>query len=233
MECLEIWSVLSDVFVVSASKKRRFTSAIITVAVGQGELPVEFHVHEDLLREHSGFFEAALNGQWKEAQERKIKLPEDNPDVVDVYVQWLYGGKIEAAVPEAARHSGWMRSVFWAYLYVFSDKIQDLSFANAVMEAWTMYIDEPRAGSKRIYSSLDCVEVIYEHTASGSPARQFLVHVWTTCGRSGWFDVDGCEAGLLQYPEFLLDLARAYTPKSRTGGHQSLYETREKWLHRV
>lgn len=205
-------------------------------------------MHEDLLRQHSvrnydpkdcnradqikEFFKVALNGQWKEAQERKITLPEDEPDVVDMYVQWLYGATIEAAVPEAWRETGRVKSIFWAEVYIFSEKIQDRAFANATMEAWTASIDQPFADGIRRFPAASAVSKIYQHTTSGSPVRHFLVHIWVTDRRSHWM-TDGYDADLLLgCPEFLLDLARATSPE-RGRPHQSLYDMRERWLYDV
>ncbi|GIZ37303.1 hypothetical protein CKM354_000075300 [Cercospora kikuchii] len=193
-----------------ASKKRRYASAIITLVVGQDEESVSFHVHEDLLREHSHFFDAALKNQWKEAQERKIALPEDKPDIVDMYVQWLYGGKIEAAVPET-----WHRA-----------------FPNAIMEAWTSSIDQPNANGSRYLTSVRTLSEIYQNTTSGSPVRQFLVHIWATYRRDHWMRSDDDVERLLECPEFLLDLARATVPKP-ANPYQSLHEMRKKWLYDV
>ena len=47
----------------------------IEVAVGTSE-PVIFHVQAAALKAHSGFFAAALNKGWKEAEEKVVKLPD-------------------------------------------------------------------------------------------------------------------------------------------------------------
>ena len=176
------------------------------------------------------FFDAALNNNWKEAQERKIKLPEDEPDVVDVYVQWLYGSTIEAAVPEDWREEGRVESKCWARVYIFSEKIRDHAFANAIMEAWTISIDQPDVNGSRKFVSTTAISKIYQHTSSGSLVRQFLVHVWATYHNSGWLTKNDAEERLLECPEFLLDIVRANAPK-RSRAHESLYGMREDWLY--
>ncbi|CAK1360416.1 hypothetical protein CB0940_06468 [Cercospora beticola] len=214
------------------SKKRRYASAIIAVVAGQDERSATFHVHEDLLREHSHFFDAALNHQWKEAQERKITLPEDNPDVVDVYVQWLYGDTVKDALTKTLGGPRRFRSAVWAVAYLFGDKIQDRPFSNAVMEAWTLSIDEPLDDGLRRYVSAGCVRKVYKHTTSGSLVRQFLVHIWAHYRILRWMKEGVDEDHLLDCPEFLLDLARATVTKTDES-HQSLFEMREKWLYDV
>ncbi|PPJ59893.1 hypothetical protein CBER1_08329 [Cercospora berteroae] len=210
----------------------RYTCAIITVAVGTNESPDEFRVHEDLLREHSDFFEAALNNQWKEAQERKITLPEDEPDVVDTYVQWLYGSTIEAAAPSAMQIEGRITNRIWAKLYVFGDKIQDRVFANAVMEAWTAALDSPPPGAIRTFPDIRCILTIYQHTTPGNPARKFLVHVWAAYRKLRWMEEGRHKNSLLECPEFLLDLARATAPKVDEP-YRDLYPMHGQWLYEI
>jgi hypothetical protein len=50
----------------------------------------EFSVHEDLICPRSHFFEKALNGAWKESEERKVDLPEDEPEVFALYLKLRY-----------------------------------------------------------------------------------------------------------------------------------------------
>lgn len=54
-----------------------------------GEDRIKFHVHEGKLCELS-FFRAALQGQFKEASEKAINMPEDDPEAVSALIEWLY-----------------------------------------------------------------------------------------------------------------------------------------------
>jgi hypothetical protein len=49
-----------------------------------------FTVHQDLISTRSEFFAKALRGDWKEAQERTVVLPDDEPEVFRLYLQFLY-----------------------------------------------------------------------------------------------------------------------------------------------
>lgn len=51
---------------------------------------VRFVVHEALLTHHSPFFRAALTGKFKEAEEKVVRLPEEQPSVVESFVYWVY-----------------------------------------------------------------------------------------------------------------------------------------------
>lgn len=64
---------------------------IITLYVGEDR--IEYHVHEDTLCKLP-FFRAALLGQFKEATEKAITMPEDDPEAVSALIKWLYNAEL-------------------------------------------------------------------------------------------------------------------------------------------
>lgn len=64
-------------------------SPIATLYVGQRR--VEFHVHEDTLTKLP-FFRAALQGQFREASEKAICMPDDDPSKITAMIEFLYTG---------------------------------------------------------------------------------------------------------------------------------------------
>ncbi|KAL6707974.1 hypothetical protein ACN47E_003648 [Coniothyrium glycines] len=68
-----------------------------TVLVGKEEK--KFVLHEKLLVHYSGFFRAALTGKFKEAEEKVARLLDDDADVFEMFVHWLYHGDF----PDRAR----------------------------------------------------------------------------------------------------------------------------------
>lgn len=64
-------------------------SPIVTLSVGQDS--VQFHVHEDTLCSLP-FFQAALHGHFKEATDKIISMPEDDPSKICALVEFLYTG---------------------------------------------------------------------------------------------------------------------------------------------
>ncbi|OBT49086.1 hypothetical protein VE00_00116 [Pseudogymnoascus sp. WSF 3629] len=67
-------------------------SDIVTVYVGPREK--RYSIHKALLTSQSEYFEKALNGKFKEADEQTIRLPEDSPDAFDLLIGWLYQNQI-------------------------------------------------------------------------------------------------------------------------------------------
>ena len=51
----------------------------------------KFHLHRDLLCSRSDYFRACFVGDFKEAQQRELSLPEDDAESFDLFVTWLYG----------------------------------------------------------------------------------------------------------------------------------------------
>lgn len=74
-------------------------SPIITLHVGQEQL--QFHVHEDTLSKLP-FFRAALQGQFREASEKSITMPDDDPSGVSAMIQFLYVGNYTYAYDPAS-----------------------------------------------------------------------------------------------------------------------------------
>lgn len=64
-------------------------SAIATLHVGAQR--VQFHVHEDTLCQLP-FFQAALHGKFKEASEKTISMPEDDPNYISALTEFLSTG---------------------------------------------------------------------------------------------------------------------------------------------
>ena len=52
----------------------------------------QFTVYESLISSNSAFFANALGRDWKEARERVVPLPENEPEVFRLYLTYLYVG---------------------------------------------------------------------------------------------------------------------------------------------
>lgn len=64
-------------------------SSTVTLIIGAD--PVEFYVPQRVLCTLP-FFQAALQGEFREAAEQKIRMPEDEPQLVSAMIQFLYTG---------------------------------------------------------------------------------------------------------------------------------------------
>jgi BTB/POZ domain len=67
---------------------------IITLKVGKGGQQIEFTVHKDVICEASPFFKAACKPENMKPDSRVIELPEDEPEVIQIMVYWIYHNEI-------------------------------------------------------------------------------------------------------------------------------------------
>jgi len=63
-------------------------SEVVSVLVGKERK--EFIVHKKLICQASKFFNDAFTGPFKEGQENKMDMPEDDPEVFSCFIDWLY-----------------------------------------------------------------------------------------------------------------------------------------------
>ena len=164
---------------------------IATVAVGSEEKP--FFVHTTMLQ-HSEFFKAALKEEWKEGQQRIVKLPDVEPHLFEAYIQWQYRGKINFGESPASYNF-----VTLAKLYGFGERLVDGVFQDRVLDtivAGVRDAERPAPGSV-------CVNTIYRNTPEGSPARRLMVDIYV----NSKFTLEEPEY------EFLKDLTRALMDK--------------------
>lgn len=153
---------------------RRYSSAyareIVTVEVGSSESTRAFHIHRGLLTFYSGYFKAALNGRFVEAQSGVIKLDTEEPAVFEEFVKWLYTHKPRTEkITYENRKQHYLSIV---KLWIFADR-RDVpllmnemidSFQHDVVRVWAM----PR----------DVLKEVYENTIEGSTLRRMIVDMY-------------------------------------------------------
>ena len=151
---------------------------IVSVLVGP-ETTV-LNVHENLVRSRSTFFEAALKKCWQEGREARLHLPEDAHEIVKLYFQFLYAHKLfinwTRRAGELSRNANFPEYITLAHLYVFGEKVGDVMFKNAVVDAFIRRAITP-VGDRKWNPVTKAVDIIYRGTMSGSPARRLMVDV--------------------------------------------------------
>jgi hypothetical protein len=78
---------------------RRFQSPIIPVRCGPHA--ETFPVHRDILTK-SEYFRKALEGEFREAGDQAIDLPEEDPSIFSFVIAYLYEGKFVPIKPVAS-----------------------------------------------------------------------------------------------------------------------------------
>ena len=126
----------------------------------------KFHLHKVLLEDRSGFFRMALDGGFKEQEERAVYLPDGDVAAFELFVLWLYGSKL--AVPTAV--DGFMTHL---KLYAMAEKFSLEELKNMLMDlvrtCCCQRIDIP---------TYEHVAYIYQSTPENSPMRLLVSRVF-------------------------------------------------------
>jgi hypothetical protein len=172
-----------------------------TVVLLVGKEQQEMLVHTNIISAHSTFFRTALKKEWKEGQTRVIKLPEDDPDIVTRYLDFVYHNRLvtQCKSQPDANH------IDLALLYVYGERVLDTYIQNTIVEhllKLTAVIDRNKAGHPH-YPGPAVVEITYEGTTAALPFRRLLIDMYARHGSEEWLSHDDL------HPAFCLDVARA------------------------
>ena len=93
-----------------------------------------------LLSRYSKFFHVACNGPFKEGQKNKIVLPECNPKLFQLFVQWIYFNTISDNID--SEEDVWNAFRAWA----LGDRLMASEFKNCIMKLLheTHAMDDPK-----------------------------------------------------------------------------------------
>jgi hypothetical protein len=80
------------------------TASIITLVVGREQRL--FAAHEDVLC-HSPFFQAACRGQFLEATNKRVSLPDEEPEIFSSVLEYLYKGDYYPRLMHNKRKNTW------------------------------------------------------------------------------------------------------------------------------
>ncbi|GIZ43510.1 hypothetical protein CKM354_000673500 [Cercospora kikuchii] len=152
----------------SLIKTRRSHSPI---AVHVGKSPGKtLYAFEATVRASSRFFDAALKKVWEEGRSREIHLPEHDPEIVKIYLNWVDIGELdyEDETDVERNESG----VFYRLIHAFllGDKLLAPDFKDAVTDAVaSVYADGLWMPGKGLR------QILYENTMPGATLRRMVI----------------------------------------------------------
>ena len=163
-------------------------------------------VHSNHLVSASPVFKAAVSQHWQEGKTNVITLPEDEPDIVNLYLNFVYTDTLPCRVMQGPYRAGDEDSetTALAKLYVFGEKYQDHRLKVAVINAIFALSETSRDDGFTWYLTSSDIDVIYKGTLPGSPAGQLMVEQHAHHGTVNWLHHETNNA------EFLLDLDREF-----------------------
>ncbi|TVY88126.1 hypothetical protein LAWI1_G006725 [Lachnellula willkommii] len=162
-------------------------SKLVTLVVGPEKK--EFVVHKEFACQYSPVFQAAFNGEFIEGQTQNYVLEDVTEPVARLLVNWLYTQQLD----------------IWRYKSGHAEKAaEDLSIYKLLLPGLQNLIvhtiQEINRATK--YTSIGCINYVYENTCEESPLRKLFVHQCACYVGWIWF-----RETPQHFPkEFLLDL---------------------------
>lgn len=165
------------------------------VTIGEGPAAKTFKLHKGVLTFYSGYFEKALNGQFREAHSSVVEISDTNANVFETVLYWLYNRRFTAAAED--------HTIDWdtiVDLWIFGDAHDVPLLQNTAINAL-----HQKVVKEWIVPTAQIVPV-YENTVHGSQLRQYLIDAF---GKLGGHDVHLAKGEeYLWTKEALCDLVR-------------------------
>lgn len=137
--------------IVKLTDGRLLYGDVVTVEVGEGK--VKHYVHEGLLRRHSEWFAARMNGKW--GNTKRIELPDDDSEIFAIFVEVMYHNELPMPTPSQQSDSldeyigrqrkfaeRNLRPHILAKLYIFADMRQCLRLRCLAIDAFRRWLKE-------------------------------------------------------------------------------------------
>ncbi|KAK4547290.1 hypothetical protein LTR36_000945 [Oleoguttula mirabilis] len=188
-----------------------FKAPVIAIIVGEGSTST-FYVDERLICQQSAFFKAALSKSWTEGARRVVRLPDEEEKVVHAYLHWLYHNKVACLDTENDGYS------LLASLYVFGEKLLDKTFKDVIIDCIIatsrgLVVKDGTTNMHR-FPAKESVDILYQGTSEGSPARQMLVDMHQVYAKETWINGDANHDFLVELTTALIRNDR-YTASAR------------------
>lgn len=140
--------------------------AIAVIKVGPEKK--EFWIHKGVLCRAGSFFQAALEGGFKEALEQTIEMPEADVGAFKQFLVWLYSGQFPDPMASSTEEANWD---LFVQLYIFAETYGIPALQNdsidVLCKLWELGDMFPS----------DIIKKAYKATPSNSPLRKFMVDV--------------------------------------------------------
>jgi hypothetical protein len=162
-----------------------------------GNEGVEYKVHKTLLSKHPEYFAPATQEECEGGQDHTVVLLNDTPPIVELYLHWLYTGRIFSLGKTVkqdgdGRHDEFNKNAHMFDLlvdgFIFGEKVQDGNFKDAVIDTLIHTVTTPDVAGVCWYPTRRLMTRAYAETHEGSPIRRLLVDMYMFHGRDEWVD---------------------------------------------
>ena len=160
-----------DQFQSDLAAKRLLSGPLLEITVGsEGK---RWHIHHNLLRHHSSFFDedSLIDGEERRIKDGKVDLSEEDPKAFRILAKWLYQGRIED-VAKLDKDKQWDYAYACQNLYMLCDRIQ-------IRELKNLAIDQFRKGcyESKLVPGADEIKPVYDRLPANSPFRKLVSRI--------------------------------------------------------
>ena len=138
----------------------------------------QFHLHHDLLCDRSDYFKACFEGDFKEADQKELYLPEDVIESFGLFVRWLYGAPLKKISSKDEL------SVYFT-LFVLANKLCLEHLRNETMDQILRF---HRTSTYPVPIDYQILRFIYRNTSDRDSIRKYLVELAAWTAVSEWVD---------------------------------------------
>ncbi|KAF2653804.1 hypothetical protein K491DRAFT_569063, partial [Lophiostoma macrostomum CBS 122681] len=142
---------------------------LVRVIVGKDDEQKTFYVHEGLICARSKFFFNAMKKEWSESEDKRVQLPDDEPDLFGLYLTLLYTDTLPINHKSISGSAQFLQLV---RLYILADKVMDVKSRNTIMH--TLLV---RNAKDAALPSSESIRVLYKNTTPQCPARRLFVDI--------------------------------------------------------
>lgn len=186
-------------------------ASTVTLHVGPEDQAKDFVVHRNLIERRSKAMCESMSGEWKDQSSCVISLPEDEPDIVALYQQWLYTGCIITTDPSSPNASQEYRNL--VKCYILGDKFLDGAFKDCTIDSIVSLLVQTHLFDPTLST------LVYDSTTPNSPLRKLWQAIYIFCGSASWLSDTNAP-----HPQFSLDLSRKQMQSLPAGGTSILLE---------
>ena len=139
-----------------------------------------FVIHKRLVCQVSPYFKAALNGSFEESVDGELRLHEQEPELFNCFVEWVYSGNVELSKLCGKQHHDSEVWTKFSKLYLLSKYLQCSAFGNRLLDSAPVIsiLDQ----QKYTLPDAGIVKMVYENTVGQCGIRRYLAatFVWLT-----------------------------------------------------
>ncbi|KAF2837360.1 hypothetical protein M501DRAFT_919559, partial [Patellaria atrata CBS 101060] len=153
-------------------RDRLLSGPLVDVYVGEGKR--HWSLHQNLLCHHSAHLASELlssDANRKKTESKQLDLPDDDPAGFELFVKWLYQGKIDdvSQIPEERKYD---YAVACHKLYLLCDRFELPQLKNVAMDQYRKGLSEAR-----LVPDAEEINDIYNKSPSGSPFRKLMTKI--------------------------------------------------------